>query len=125
MATYNGIIGTTTYNGTTAAGGTLGATASVTLNVSTAVPQKWFKHGLFSLALTQGVSGGIGAQVVGFVGGASFVIAGLTGATTVGSKIFGTTGGATFGFPRPAYIVIQPVAGVAGFTATFGLGGWY
>lgn len=124
MATYNGYIASITRNGSTVSQ-TLGATASVVITVDSAVPQKWFKHGLFSVVSTQGVSGGFGAQVIGFVGGASFVIAGITAVTGVGSRIFGTTGGATFGYPRPAYIIIQPVAGVAGFTSTFGMGGWY
>jgi hypothetical protein len=123
-SSYNGIIGSTSRNGTTVSQ-TLGSTARIILNVSDAVPMKWFKHGLFSMTLTQGVSGGIGATIIGFVGGASTVIAGVSAGTAVGSKIMGTTGSASFGFPRPAYIIIEPVAGVAGFTVSFGLAGWY
>ena len=117
MATWNGIIASTAT--------TMAGASTTILTINPAVPQKWFKHGLFSCVLTNGVSVGIGAQVVGYIGGASFVIAGFTGGTTVGSKIFGTTGGATFGFPRPTFIVIQSVGAATGFTATFGLGGWY
>jgi hypothetical protein len=124
MATWNGIIGSATRDGSTVSQ-TLLATATLVVPIGAQVPNKWFKHGLFSCVLANGVSGGIGIQIVGYIGGASFVIAGTTALTTVGSKILGTTGGATFGFPRPAYAIIQPVAGVAGFTATLGMGAWY
>lgn len=124
MGSYNATIASKTLNGSTVSQ-TLGATASTVVQISNEVPMKWFKHGLFSVLTTQGVSGGFGAQVIGFIGGASFVIAGVTAVTAVGTKLMGTSGSPSFGFPRPAYIVIQPVAGVAGFTATFGLAGWY
>ncbi len=134
MPTYNGLLFAKTYDGTTysgSTGGTLGATAITYIPAESSVPAKGFKSGYIALNVSAGVSGGFYANIVGGVGGATFVIAGRTAITAAGVYIMGTTGigaGAGVGpnpFPRPGYVQLGPVAGVAGFTAAFYLFGDY
>jgi hypothetical protein len=124
MPSYNGLVASLTYNGSTVSQ-TLGATASAYVNAVDALPHKYVKTGIFAVNAKDGVSGGFGCQIVGGVGGATFVIAGITGIAAVGSSPMGTTALALFGIPRPAYVKFEPIAGVAGFTASVYLTGDY
>ena len=131
MASYNGFLCSRTYDGSTVSQ-TLGATASVTLTVSSAVPAKYFMNGFIALVASNGVSGTFGCDVIGSVGGATFVIAGRTGITAVGSYILGTTGIAgtvgvgTVAFPRPSAVRLYTTgAAVSGFTVSLYMAGEY
>lgn len=129
MGSFNGVIASLTLDGSTTSE-VLGATASQTVNVSDSVPQKLFFDGYIGVHVTEGVSGGFGFQVLGSIGGATFVIAGQTGIASVGNYRLGITqsgatgAGATLystSFPRPSKIVFEPIAGVAGFTVSIGM----
>jgi hypothetical protein len=124
MSSFNGMIATATFNGSTVSQ-TLGATASYYAPIVSACPAKFFDRGLFSVVATGGVSGGFGVLIVGNIGGATAVIGGRTSITSVGGSIIGATGSVNYGFPRPSYVQFQPVAGVAGFTAQVFLAGEY
>lgn len=123
MATWNGLVCTT--------GGALGATASATVKVDPAVPNKFFKNGFLALHAVTGVSVGFYCNVYGYVGGASFLIAGRTAITAVGTYIMGTTGIATGGgvgpnpFPRPGIVEVGPTNGINGYTFSLYLAGEY
>jgi predicted ATP-grasp superfamily ATP-dependent carboligase len=117
MASFNGHLASLTQ--------TLQVGGVSYVTVSAEVPQKWFRTGLFAIKTLDGVSGSFGVQIVGSVGGATFVIAGVTTVNSAASRIIGTTGGATFGIPRPMYVAFQSAGTVTGFTASVYLAGDY
>lgn len=127
---WNGLIASLTKDGST--------TSQILTGVSTAsvgveVPNKFFKRGQFAVTLTQGVSGIIGINVVGSVGGATYNIAGRTNISAVGSyplpyySYVGTSGTPYInpGIPRPAYVSFESAKAVCGFTASVYFAGSY
>jgi len=134
MSTYNGFISSLTLNGSTVSQ-TMGATPSNTV-IGTAVPNKYFANGQFAVQATQGVSGSFYVNVIGAVGGATYVIAGRTGINAVGGfpvpqfLYVGASGSITqVGIPRPAFVQWGSGTGstsaVIGFTATLYFAGTY
>ena len=95
MGSYNGLIAQTTltsFNG-----------ISYTNAVDT-VPSKLFKTAVFSARVSTQVGGTMSINVVGAVGGATFIIAGVTGIRATGNYIMGITASATYLTPRPIYV---------------------
>ena len=126
MATYNGLLCSLTT--------TLGGVSISTVNTADSVPAKYFKSGYIALTATQGISTGFYCNVFGMIGGATFIIAGRTAITTVGTYIMGTTSATLCGtgagvgsnpFPRPSYAQFGPTAGPTGFTASVYVCGEY
>ena len=124
MASYNGLVAQLILDGSTASE-VLGATAVTYVNAVSAVPHKWFNSGLFAVKAADGISGAYSCIIVGAIGGATTVIAGMTGGTTLASNIIGATGSASFGFPRPAYVQVGAADGVLGVTLNVWLAGNY
>lgn len=121
MASYNGLVASTIIAGNTAF-----AAGTSTFGVTYTVPSKFFSHGQFAAQVT-GISGTLGVQILGAVGGATFVIAGRTNVSAVGNfpipliTYVGTSG--TFqntGIPRPSLVIWQG-AGLGGTTNQIGL----
>lgn len=127
MASYNGLVaGVTSIT-------LLGGTSQHVAPVVAAVPAKFFSSGQFAINVA-GISGTIGVQVIGAVGGATFAIAGRTTISASGSfpvpliKYVGTSGtNEIFGIPRPSAVVFQPTGQTAtwGFTASVFFAGEY
>lgn len=98
MANWNGLVASLTQT-------RIIGTSFVTVN--TEMPNKFFKHGQFAIRATEGVSGTLFVNVIGAVGGATFVIAGRSNITAVGSFpmpqfLYGQSGTPTgIGYPRP------------------------
>lgn len=128
MANYNGLVASLTKDGSTVSQ-TLTGISSVT--VVAAVPNKFFKHGQFGIVCTQGVSGNFSVNIIGAVGGATYIIAGRTSISAVGSYpvpliLYGNSGTPTnIGIPRPYQVQFQSNAAPAGFTASVYLAGDY
>ena len=127
MPSFNGHLASLTLSGTTAAGQVFGATGAQTVNVDPAVAHKYFSRGVGAVRVVDGVSGGFGLQVLGSVGGATFVIGGITAISTVGNFIIGMTGAAVVGsgFPRPTKVVFESAGAITAFTASVYLTGEY
>lgn len=92
--------------------------------------KKWFNQGTIACRTIDGVSGTFFVDVYGSVGGATFLIGGLTAVSAVGNVIIGTTGTAGMGtlgtgFPPPTKVVFGSASGVSGFTASIYLAGEY
>ena len=124
MANYNGLVASITLNGSTVSQ-TMGNTGQQTGAIVSTVPNKFFTDGQFAISV-RGISGTIGVQVIGAVGGATYAIAGRTNISASGGfpvpliVYVGTSGTPTnFGIPRPALVVIQG-AGVGGTTNFIG-----
>lgn len=124
MASYNGLIATTALNGSTVSQ-TMGNTGQQTAVIVRAVPAKFFSFGQFAVNVA-GISGTVGVQVIGAVGGATYAIAGRTNISASGSfpvpliAYVGTSGAVqNFGVPRPSLVVWQG-AGVGGATNFIG-----
>ena len=124
MASYNGLVSTLTLNGSTVSQ-TMGNTGQLVGAIVASVPSKFFPHGQFAINVA-GISGTVGVQILGGVGGATYVIAGRTNISAAGGfpipliTYVGTSG--TFqniGIPRPYSVVIQG-AGVGGTTNFIG-----
>jgi hypothetical protein len=131
MSNWNGFVSSLTRNGSTVSQ-TMGATAVAYSQVADAVPGKYFSSGQFAVATTQGVSGAFFVNVVGAVGGATFVIAGRTAVNAVGGfpipliLYVGSSGSVpNRGFPKPAYVQWGSAGAVIGFTAAVYLAGEY
>lgn len=134
MANYNGLIASLTKDGSDA-DNVLSGTSFVT--VVSAVPGKFFPHGQFAIACTEGVSGGFSVDVIGGIGGATFAIATRRNITDPGSfpipqNLFGFSGSqVSSGFPRPIgvdFIAGTTAAGTSwpvGFSASVYLAGEY
>jgi hypothetical protein len=125
MANYNGLVAALTLNGSTVSQ-TLGGASISNVVTSASVPSKFFSHGQFAISVA-GISGNIGVQIIGAVGGATYVIAGRTNISASGGfpipciSYTGTSGTFTnIGIPRPAFVSFQGnTAGtVVGFTAS-------
>ena len=126
MATYNGLLASMTLNGSTASQVLANQGVSFA-KIADAVPMKYFSFGQFAIRVS-GVSGTIGVEVVGAVGGATYVIAGRTNITASGGfpiplvAYVGTSGTvplASPGIPRPAYVAFaNGNTAVAGITAS-------
>lgn len=121
MASYNGLVATTIVAGNTAF-----ASGTSTFGVTYAFPAKFFSHGQFATQIT-GISGTVGVQIIGAVGGATFAIAGRTNVSATGNfpipmiTYVGSSG--TFqnvGIPRPSAVVWQG-AGLGGTTNQIGI----
>ena len=136
MRVYNGpIISAKTYNGQTYSGVTGGSLAGDSASYSTvlsAIPSNFFRYAQFMVKPTQGISGIIGCYVVGGVGGATYVIAGRSNITAIGSYpvplwLYGHSGTPTnMLVPRPDYVQFwNHAANVACFTATVTMAGEY
>lgn len=116
MANYNGLVaGVTSIV-------LLGGTSQHVAPVVASVPNKFFHSGQFAINVA-GISGTIGVQVIGAVGGATYVIAGRTSISASGGfpvpliKYVGTSGtNEIFGIPRPSAVLFQ----TTGLTATWG-----
>jgi hypothetical protein len=124
MGSYNGLVAQIALNGSTVSQ-VMGSTGVTYIGVTYSVPAKFFIAGQFGLQVT-GISGTIGVQIVGAVGGATYVIAGRTNISATGGYpvplvvYVGTSGAVTnvdAGIPRPAYVAF----GAAGLTATIGV----
>jgi hypothetical protein len=127
MASYNSLL---TSNTTT------GDTQSTLATSIGQVPAKFFSSGHFAITCTEGVSGTIGVQIIGAVGGATYAIAGRTNISGAGSfpipliSYVGSSGSvALTGFPRPLGAEITGVSIAAtravGYTASIYLCGEY
>ena len=121
MASYNGLVASSSLNGSTDSQVMQGSSQQ-NVGCNAAVPSKFFSNGQFAIQV-QGISGTVGVQIVGAVGGATFVIAGRTNISGVGGfpvplvKYVGTSGTFEgFGFPRPSFVSFQ-----GGSTGTIGL----
>ena len=100
MASYNGVVAR--LNGTVTLTG--GSNSYVAPIVST-VPRGPFNHALFAMKVNSINAGStFTTRIVGAVGGATNVFSFLTNTNAVGSYVFGSTGGATYLMPRPAYV---------------------
>lgn len=125
---YNGLIASLTKDGSTASQTLTGVSY---VRVVDSVPGKFFSHGQFAVTLTQGVSGAIGINVIGGIGGATYAIAGRTNLSGVGSfplpaYIYGVSGNpVNTGYPRPAYVTFESAKAVSGFTAQVFFAGDY
>ena len=111
MPSYNGLLATRT---------TLGDTQSVLINPVAAVPAKFFTSGHLAFTAVGGVSGAIGIEVIGAVGGATFAIAGksaISGAGSLPMPLYTWTGNSgtanSLGFPRPFGVEIGGVSQAA------------
>ena len=132
MPSWSGCIASQT---TSLKGGT--STSEVVINA--AVPAKWFSNGVMALRCTEGVSGSIFCDVYGAVGGATFLIGGVSTITGAGNTIIPTDGvqantaSATYpttsgqqGFPRPSLVIFGTAGAVGvGYTASVYLAGEY
>ena len=104
MGSWNGVIATDTIILLS------GTSGSEVFEVTAAAPAKALTRGIFSANVTSflGAGGGFaGVVVVGAVGGATFVIAGVTGLNANGNYIMGTTASALNLMPRPAYCFVD------------------
>ena len=124
MANYNGLVASITLNGSTVSQ-TMGNTGTQIAPPVAAVPAKFFSIGQFAINIA-GISGQIGVQVIGAIGGATFAIAGRSNISASGGfpipliRYVGTSGTMeTIGIPRPSMVVIQG-AGVGGSTNFIG-----
>lgn len=127
MASYNGLLTSQT---------TTGDTQTLTAEPVASVPAKFFSAGHFAITTTEGVSGSFGVEIFGAVGGATYVIAGRTAISGVGSfpiplvSHVGSSGSvALIGFPRPYAVDFTGVSIAAtravGYTATIYVCGEY
>ena len=132
MGSYNGVVASLTKGGNQGVTTLLTGTSAVT--VVDSVPQKWITRGFFAVSCTEGVSGTFSVNVVGAVGGATFLICGRTNISGVGSfpllnpTWVGNSGSATTtnqGFPRPVLVNFDSAEDVSGFTASVWLAGEY
>jgi hypothetical protein len=131
MANYNGLVASSSLNGSTVSQ-TLATGAQQNVPPVAAVPNKFFSDGQFAIAVS-GISGLIGVQVIGAVGGATYVIAGRTNISAAGGfpipmvTYIGTSGTPiNVGIPRPAYVSFQAgVTGAIGVTASVFFAGEY
>lgn len=121
MASYNGLVATTVIAGNTAF-----ASGTSTFTIVSSVPAKFFPFGQFATQVT-GISGTLGVQILGAVGGATFVIAGRTNVSATGNfpiplvTYVGTSGAVqNSGIPRPSLVIWQG-AGLGGTTNQIGL----
>ena len=124
MGSYNVYVTAMTRNGSTTSQ-VLGTTAVAYSGISASVPNKFFSRGQFAIQTTQGVSGAFFVNIVGAVGGATYIIAGRTAISTVGGfpipqlLYVGVSGSVTqVGLPRPAYAQFGSAGAIVGFTAT-------
>ena len=124
MASYNGLVASLTLNGSTVSQ-TMGNTGQQTAAIVASVPAKFFPFGQFAINVA-GISGTVGVQVIGAVGGATYAIAGRTNISASGGfpvpliAYVGTSGAPqNYGIPRPSLVVIQG-AGVGGTTNFIG-----
>jgi hypothetical protein len=133
MATWNGLVCGKTLDGSTLSQ-LQGSTQVSYVSAGAAVPAKFFSHGQFGIQLLNGVSGVFGVQIVGSVGGATYVIAGRTNISAVGGfpvpliAYVGTSGApVNYGIPRPAYVAFGGVGNTTtiGFTANVFFAGRY
>ena len=124
MASYNGLISSITRDGSTVSQ-TIGTTAVVYTQISASVPAKYFKTGLFGVRTVDGLSGAYFVNVVCSVGGATFLAAGITAVTALGSRIMGATGSASFGIPKPVYVQWGSAGAIVGVTASLYFAGDY
>jgi len=134
MSTFNGVIASLTKAGNAGITTLLSGVSSVTVNSTT--PMKYFSGGQFAVIAKNGVSGTFGVEIIGSIGGASFIIAGTTNIGSVGSypipfyTYTGVSSGTQLinpGFPRPAYVnFVSGKSNIdSGFTATVTLCGSY
>lgn len=125
MASWNGLVASIVNPG-------LSGTSHVSVN--TVMPAKFFPHGQFAVSATEGVSGQFNVNVIGSIGGATFIIARRVGVAAIGSfpvsmRIYGESGSPIdMGVPRPIGVDFQNALGstaVAGFTASVYFAGEY
>jgi hypothetical protein len=129
MGTFNGHVASHVLDGSTDSQ-VSGATTAVTVNADVGVPAKAFRHAMLALRCQDGVSGSFGVEVIGAVGGATFIIAGRTAIAAVGNYVLGLTNNQTWGAienicPRPSKVVFSTAVPISGWTASVYLAGEY
>lgn len=121
MGTFNGHLASLTTS-------LKGGTSISVVNVSDAVPMKYFKQGFGSVRTTEGVSGSIFVEVMASIGGSTLIIGGCSAITTLGNNVIGFTALQSIGagFPRPSKVIFGAAGAVGvGFTASVYLAGEY
>jgi hypothetical protein len=119
MGSWNGVIASSTQNILSGSGAESGP-------VSAEIPAKLFSSAVFGARVTgftTGSGGHFGVVLVGAIGGATFVIAGVTAITANGNYLMGTTADATSLIPRPSTFLVQGFSG--GATIAIGMAGEY
>jgi len=122
MASFNGHISTLIKGSST--GGEFAVIDGVsTSTISDSAPAKFMKRAQFSVS-TQGVSGTYSVHVVSRIGGATFVVAGVTGIAADGSTLIGATPSIA-GVARPSYVEWASAEDGSGFTSSVFMAGDY
>lgn len=123
MGTYNGLLATITQP----------SIIGVSFFAPVAsVPQKFFEHVEFGVAVT-GISGKIAVDIIGAVGGATYIVAGRTNISAAGSYpipliVYGQSGNdPSVGSPRPYGVNVTSIGTTwsVGCTASVYMAGKY
>lgn len=123
MPSYNGRLSDTLIKGSSTGGEFAVLTGSSTAAIVSSAPAKYYDSALFAVTV-QGVSGTFAAFVIGSVGGATYVIAGVTGIAADGSTLIGTSA-AVQGVARPTHVEFQSAEDGCGFTASINMAAEY
>jgi hypothetical protein len=123
MPSYNGRLSETLIKGSSTGGEFAVLTGVSTASIVPSVPAKYLDSALFAVE-SQGVSGTFSAHVISRIGGATFVIAGVTGIAADGSSLMGLST-AIVGVPRPSYVEFGSAEDGSGFTASVHMAGEY